>query len=27
VDYASRVIELRNRYPLLSLPMERWVEK
>jgi hypothetical protein len=24
-DYASRVIELRQRYPLLSLPAELWV--
>jgi hypothetical protein len=27
VDYANHVIELRRRYPLLSLPLERWVEK
>jgi hypothetical protein len=26
-DYASHVIELRGRYPLLSLPVERWVER
>lgn len=23
-DYAGRVIELRRRYPLLSLPVEAW---
>jgi hypothetical protein len=27
LDYANRVIELRGRYPLLSLPLEMWVEK
>jgi hypothetical protein len=27
VDYADRVIELRGRYPLLSLPVEKWVER
>ena len=26
VDYAGRVIELRRRYPLLSLPLEMWLE-
>ena len=26
-DYAGRVIELRGRYPLLSLPLEMWVER
>jgi hypothetical protein len=26
-DYAGCVIDLRTRYPLLSLPMEKWVEK
>jgi hypothetical protein len=26
VDYANRVIELRRRYPLLSVPLERWEE-
>jgi hypothetical protein len=26
-DYANRVIELRGRYPLLSLPLEMWVER
>jgi hypothetical protein len=26
VDYAGRVVELRRRYPLLSLPLEMWVE-
>jgi hypothetical protein len=26
-DYANRVIELRERYPLLSLPMEMWIER
>jgi hypothetical protein len=25
-DYANRVIDLRRRYPLLSLPMEFWVD-
>ena len=25
-DYAGHVIELRKRYPLLSLPVELWVE-
>ena len=24
-DYAARVIELRRRYPLLSVPMELWL--
>jgi hypothetical protein len=23
-DYAGRVVELRRRYPLLSLPVEHW---
>jgi hypothetical protein len=23
-EYAGRVLELRNRYPLLSMPLERW---
>jgi hypothetical protein len=27
VDYANRVVELRRRYPLLSLPLEMWVER
>ena len=26
-EYAGRVIELRTRYPLLSLPMELWIER
>jgi hypothetical protein len=26
-DYANRVIDLRRRYPLLSLPLEMWVER
>jgi hypothetical protein len=26
-DYASRVAELRGRYPLLSLPVQRWVKR
>jgi hypothetical protein len=26
VDYAGRVIDLRSRYPLLSLPLELWSE-
>jgi hypothetical protein len=26
-DYADHVIRLRNRYPLLSLPIERWVNE
>jgi hypothetical protein len=25
-DYANRVIELRGRYPLLSLPLDMWIE-
>ncbi|MCI0489405.1 MAG: hypothetical protein L0229_22660 [Blastocatellia bacterium] len=25
-DYASRVSELRKRYPILSLPVEYWTE-
>ena len=25
-DYANRVIDLRKRYPLLSLPLEFWLE-
>ncbi len=25
-DYAGRVVDLRRRYPLLSLPVELWVE-
>jgi hypothetical protein len=25
-DYASHVIELRKRYPILSLPIEYWIE-
>jgi hypothetical protein len=25
-EYAGRVIELRRRYPLLSVPMEFWLE-
>jgi hypothetical protein len=24
-DYADRVVELRKRYPLLSIPMELWI--
>jgi hypothetical protein len=24
-DYAGRVVELRRKYPILSIPMERWV--
>jgi hypothetical protein len=24
-DYAGQVVALRNRYPLLSIPMELWV--
>jgi hypothetical protein len=26
IDYAGRVVDLRNRYPLLSLPLELWSE-
>jgi hypothetical protein len=26
-DYAGRVSDLRGRYPLLSLPVEKWVER
>lgn len=26
-EYAGHVIELRKRYPLLSLPLELWVEE
>ncbi len=26
-EYAGRVIELRRRYPLLSVPMELWLER
>jgi hypothetical protein len=26
-DYAGRVVDLRRRYPLLSLPVELWVEE
>jgi hypothetical protein len=26
IDYAGRVIDLRNRYPVLSLPLELWLE-
>jgi hypothetical protein len=26
-DYAQRVMDLRARYPLLSLPVEMWVER
>jgi ribosomal protein L10 len=26
-EYAGRVIELRRRYPLLSVPMEYWTER
>jgi hypothetical protein len=26
-EYAGRVIQLRRRYPLLSVPMELWVER
>jgi hypothetical protein len=25
-DYRGRVVQLRRRYPLLSLPLERWTE-
>jgi hypothetical protein len=25
-DYAAHVVRLRERYPLLSLPVERWIE-
>jgi hypothetical protein len=25
-DYAGRVVDLRRRYPLLSLPVELWTE-
>ena len=27
VDYSKRVEELRNRYPILSLPLRFWVEE
>ena len=27
VDYANRVVDLRRRYPLLSLPLELWLEQ
>jgi hypothetical protein len=26
-DYAGRVVDLRRRYPLLSLPVELWAEE
>lgn len=26
-EYAARVVELRRRYPLLSVPMEFWTER
>ena len=26
-EYAGRVIELRRRYPLLSVPMEYWIQR
>lgn len=26
-EYADRVVQLRRRYPLLSVPMEIWVER
>ena len=26
-EYAGRVIQLRRRYPLLSVPMELWLER
>jgi hypothetical protein len=26
-DYAARVTELRDRYPILSLPVEYWADK
>jgi hypothetical protein len=26
-EYAGRVIALRRRYPLLSVPMELWIER
>jgi hypothetical protein len=25
-DYANRVYELRNRYPILSIPISHWLE-
>jgi hypothetical protein len=27
VDYAGRVIELRRRYPILSLPLQLWTAR
>jgi len=27
IDYAKRVEELRNRYPILSLPVRLWIEE
>lgn len=26
-EYAGRVIQLRRRYPLLSVPMEYWIQR